>query len=113
MSIKSLGPSLLATEVLLPIDQVAAYDETTRQWAKHLGVTLYPTAHLVNSEEALFLALITSDHRKAIFYADLLLVPMMVRLAVQFYRGKPYGLGIWNTPFLRDLYPEEELQASG
>lgn len=58
----------------------------------------------------LFLALITSDHRKAIFYVDLLLVPMMVRLAVQFCRGKPYGLGIWNTPFLRDLYPEEELK---
>jgi len=30
------------------------------------------------------------------------------RLAVQFYEGKPYGLGIWNTPFLRDLYPDEE-----
>ena len=34
---------------------------------------------------------------------------MMVRLAVQHYHGKPYGLGIWNTPFLRDLYPKEEL----
>ena len=35
---------------------------------------------------------------------------MMVRLAVQFYHGKPYGLGIWNTPFLRNLYPKEELK---
>jgi ferredoxin len=35
---------------------------------------------------------------------------MMVRLAVQFYHGKPYGLGIWNTPFLHDLYPQEELK---
>ena len=34
----------------------------------------------------------------------------MVRLAVQFYNGKPYGLGIWNTPFLKDLYPKEELK---
>jgi glutamate synthase domain-containing protein 2/FAD/FMN-containing dehydrogenase/ferredoxin/glutamate synthase domain-containing protein 3 len=110
MSIKSLGPSLLATEVLLPIDQVAAYDETILKWARHLGVTFYPTAHVVSPGEVLFLALITSDHRKAVFYADLLLVPMMVRLAVQVYRGKPYGLGIWNTPFLRDLYPKEELR---
>ena len=35
----------------------------------------YPTSHLVNREKVLFLALIASDHRKAIFYADLLLVP--------------------------------------
>ena len=37
---------------------------------------------------------------------------MMVRLAVQFYNGKPYGLGIWNTPFLKDLYPERGVEAT-
>jgi ferredoxin len=108
MSIKNLGPSLLATEVLLPLDQVVSYQENISQWGKHVGVTLYPEAHLINADQVLFLALMTSDNRKAIFYVDLLLVPMMVRLAVQFYQGKPYGLGIWNTPFLRNLYPEEE-----
>jgi glutamate synthase domain-containing protein 2/FAD/FMN-containing dehydrogenase/ferredoxin len=110
MAVKSLGPSLLATEVLLPLNQVASYNEKIREWGKRLGITFYPTSHLVNREKVLFLALIASDHRKAIFYADLLLVPMMVRLAVQHYEGKPYGLGIWNTPFLRDLYPKEELK---
>ena len=110
MAIKSLGPSLLATEVLLPLNQVASYNEKISEWGKRLGITFYPTSHLVNREKVLFLALIASDHRKAIFYVDLLLVPMMVRLAVQHYQGKPYGLGIWNTPFLRDLYPKEELK---
>jgi glutamate synthase domain-containing protein 2/FAD/FMN-containing dehydrogenase/glutamate synthase domain-containing protein 3/ferredoxin/glutamate synthase domain-containing protein 1 len=110
MSIKHLGPSLLATEVLLPLDQVAAYFEKISEWGKRLGVTFYPSSHLISREQVLFLAMVASDHRKAIFYADLLLVPMMVRLAVQFYHGKPYGLGIWNTPFLRDLYPKEELK---
>ncbi len=110
MSIKQLGPSLLATEVLLPLDQVAAYFERISEWGKRLGVTFYPSSHLISQEQVLFLAMVASDHRKAIFYADLLLVPMMVRLAVQFYHGKPYGLGIWNTPFLSDLYPKEELK---
>src|SRR4030042_2202051 len=108
MSIKHLGPSLLATEVGLPLDQVAPYFEKISEWGKRLGVTFYPSSHLINPEQVLFLAMITSDHRSAIFYVDLLLVPMMVRLAIQFYQGKPYGLGIWNTPFLRNLYPEEE-----
>jgi glutamate synthase domain-containing protein 2/FAD/FMN-containing dehydrogenase/glutamate synthase domain-containing protein 3/ferredoxin len=110
MSIKQLGPSLLATEVILPLDQVASYLEKIREWGKRLGVTFYPSSHLISQEQVLFLAMITSDHRKAIFYIDLMLVPMMVRLAVQFYHGKPYGLGIWNTPFLRDLYSKEELK---
>ena len=110
MSIKQLGPSLLATEVILPLDQVASYFEKISEWGKRLGVTFYPSSHLINQEQVLFLAMITSDHRKIIFYIDLMLVPMMVRLAVQFYHGKPYGLGIWNTPFLRDLYSKEELK---
>ncbi len=110
MSIKHLGPSLLATEVILPLDQVASYYEKISGWGKRLGLTLYPTSHLINQREVLFLAMLATDHRKAIFYADLLLVPMMVRLAVQDYHGKPYGLGIWNTPFLRHLYPKEELR---
>jgi len=110
MSIKHLGPSLLATEVLLSLDQAASYHKEIREWGKRLGLTLYPTSHLVNRDQVLFLAILTTDHRNAIFYADLLLVPMMVRLAVQFYGGKPYGLGIWNTPFLRHLYPQEKLK---
>ncbi len=110
MSIKSLGPSLLAAEVILPLDQVASYHQKISEWGRRLGLTLYPTSHLVNHGQVLFLALIATDHRKAIFYADLLLIPMMVRLAVQSFQGKPYGLGIWNTPFLRDLYPKEELK---
>ena len=110
MSIKHLGPSLLATEVILPLDQVASYFEKISEWGKRLGVTFYPSSHLINQDQVLFLAMITSDHRKAIFYIDLMLVPMMVRLAVQYYSGKPYGLGIWNTPFLRDLYSKEELK---
>jgi len=92
MSIKHLGPSLLATEVILPLDQVASYYEKISGWGKRLGLTLYPTSHLINHREVLFLAMLATDHRKAIFYADLLLIPMMIRLAVQDYHGKPYVL---------------------
>jgi glutamate synthase domain-containing protein 2/FAD/FMN-containing dehydrogenase/glutamate synthase domain-containing protein 3/ferredoxin len=110
MFIKQLGPSLLAAEVILPLDQAASYFEKISEWGKRLGVAFYPSSHLISQEQALFLVMITSDHRKVIFYIDLMLVPMMVRLAIQFYHGKPYGLGIWNTPFLRNFYPKEGLK---
>ncbi|MGD0916967.1 MAG: FAD-binding protein, partial [Thermodesulfobacteriota bacterium] len=110
MSFKHLGPSLLAAEVLLPLNEVDSYLEKISEWGKRLGITFHSTSHLVNRDQVLSFAMITTDHRKAIFYIDLMLVPMMVRLAVQFYHGKPYGLGIWMTPFLRDLYSKEELK---
>ena len=110
MSIKQLGPSLLASEMILPIDRVAPYVEKVNEWGKRLAVTLYPIAHVVNEKEVLFLAMLATDNRKNIFYLDLMLVPMMLRLAVQSYGGKPYGIGVWNTPFLRHLYTEEELK---
>ena len=109
MSIKHLGPSLLASELVLPIDRVAPYYEKVREWGKRLGITFYPTAHLVNGEQVLFLAMLATDSRKTLFYADLMLIPMMLRMAIQQYHGKPYGVGTWNTPFLRDLYPKKEL----
>ena len=104
MSIKSLGPSLLAAEVLLPVDQAASYSEKIGEWGKKLGLTFYPTSHLVDPDHVLFLALITTDHRKAIFYVDLMLVPMMVRLAVQFYQRE--ALRSWN---LEHALPEGPL----
>jgi glutamate synthase domain-containing protein 2/FAD/FMN-containing dehydrogenase/glutamate synthase domain-containing protein 3/ferredoxin/glutamate synthase domain-containing protein 1 len=110
MSIKHLGPSLLASEMILPLDQVASYVEKVNEWGKPLEVTLYPIAHVVNEKEVLFLAMLATDNRKNIFYLDLMLIPMMLRLAVQNYGGKPYGIGIWNTPFLRNLYTPEELK---
>ena len=110
MSIKQLGPSLLASEMILPIDQVASYVEKVNEWGKRLAVTLYPIAHVVNEKEVLFLAMLATDNRKNIFYLDLMLIPMMLRLAIQNYSGKPYGIGVWNTPFLRNLYTQEELK---
>ena len=108
MSIKSIGPSLLAAEVTLPLDQVAAYHATIEEWGKRLGVKFYSTSHVIRDGQALFLPLITSDYRTTLFYVDLMLVPMLVRLAIQGFHGKPYGLGVWNTPFLNDLYSEKE-----
>jgi glutamate synthase domain-containing protein 2/FAD/FMN-containing dehydrogenase/glutamate synthase domain-containing protein 3/ferredoxin len=110
MSIKSLGPSLLASEIILPVEQVAPYVEKLNEMGKRLAVTLYPIGHLVNPKEALFLAMLATDNRKNIFYLDLMFIPMMLKLAVQSYGGKPYGIGIWNTPFLRHLYAREELR---
>ncbi len=110
MSIKPLGPSLLATEVILPLSQVVDYEEKISEWGKRLGITFYPSSHLISKDQVLFLAMIATDRKGVFFFVDLMLIPMMVRLAIQWYQGKPYGLGIWNAPFLRDLYSKETIQ---
>ena len=50
------------------------------------------TSIRLKSGQALFLPLIASDYRTTLFYVDLMLVPMLVRLAIQGFGGKPYGL---------------------
>lgn len=108
MAVKRTGPSLLAAEVSLPVGEAAAFAATLDDWGTRLGVRFLPGAHLTSPTEVLFLALIAADSRETAFYVDLVLVPLLVRLAIQRHRGKPYGVGIWNTPFLRDLYPPAE-----
>ena len=41
--------------------------EKISEWGKRLGVTLYPTSHLVRPGQVLFLAMIATDHRKPFF----------------------------------------------
>ncbi len=110
MSIKPLGPTLLAVEVILPGQKVTEYEERIGEWGKRLGLTFYPSSHFISQDQVLFLTLIPTDRRNSLFYIDLILIPMMLRLAIQFYQGKPYGLGIWNAPFLRDLYSKETIK---
>ncbi|HSR10283.1 MAG TPA: FAD-binding protein, partial [Thermodesulfobacteriota bacterium] len=109
MAVKSLGPSLLAAEVVLPASRVAEYQRRIDSWGEKLGVAFYPVSHMIDAESTLYLAMIPSDARRSSFFIDLLLVPMLIRLAVEEHGAKPYGLGVWNTPFLGALYPATEV----
>ena len=47
------------------------------------------------------------DSRKLKYYINLPLAMMLTKTAVSM-GAEPYGLGIWNAPFINHLYNSEE-----
>jgi ferredoxin len=66
-----------------------------------------------NKEESysyLIILSFTCDYSKTVHYIlSLLFIQLLVRIAVRL-GGAPYGIGIWNTPFIKSKYTRGELK---
>jgi FAD/FMN-containing dehydrogenase/ferredoxin len=100
-----LGPNLLASEVLLGRPTLLKFIRRSRRLAGRFGVNLGLEVIVVNSDLGLAISSFRCDSRRLGSYIlYLLLVQMLVRLGTGF-GGCPYGIGIWNAPFVRNRYP--------
>lgn len=100
-------PTPLACELLIPLSQIGPYLQSAKQAARRYAVELEAEAHLVGKDEALLLVTYASDVRLLRSYLmQLTLVPILTRLGSKF-GGRPYGLGIWNAPFIADTIDQE------
>ena len=111
LKIQVLGPSLLASEVTIPLTKAPEYIDRARRVARHYKVELLFETHFVKagtSFELLIMAMFNCDRRNLLQYmAYLSLVPMLTRLGIR-YGGRPYGIGIWNVPFFASKFSAEE-----
>jgi FAD/FMN-containing dehydrogenase len=111
LKIQILGPSLLASEVIIPLARAPEYIRRARTAARHYKVELLFETHFVRSEtgfEILIMAMFNCDRRNLLQYmAYLSLVPMLTRLGIR-CGGRPYGIGIWNVPFFASKFPADE-----
>ncbi|MFH0802791.1 MAG: FAD-binding protein [bacterium] len=111
MKIQVLGPSLLASEVTIPLASAPEYISRARRAAHHYKVELLFETHFVKtgtSFELLIMAMFNCDRRNLLQYmAYLSLVPMLTRLGIR-CGGRPYGIGIWNVPFFASKFSAEE-----
>ena len=104
-----LGPGLLAGEVVLPKDFVPDFIERARRLAARFGIKPAIEAIVSRLPEGrtacVVIASFPCDPARTWNYLfRLVLVQMLVHLGVRL-GGHPYGLGIWNTPFLAASYP--------
>jgi len=107
MKRRSETPTPLACELLIPLSQIGPYLQRAKQAARRYAVELEAEAHLVGKDEALLLVTYASDVRQLRSYLmQLTLIPVLTRLGSKF-GGRPYGLGIWNTPFIADTIDRE------
>jgi FAD/FMN-containing dehydrogenase/NAD-dependent dihydropyrimidine dehydrogenase PreA subunit len=107
MKTKRLGPTLLASEVIIPIKSAAAFTEKARKIGSYFGVEVCIDCYIISSKEALIMATFLCDSRKKKYFINLPLVSVLTKFAITL-GAEPYGLGLWNIAFIHNLYTREK-----
>ena len=98
------GSSLLASETLFEDDGAAGYVAAARRLAKRLGFDVVIEAHAVGPHRILVMPHMLAEPTRPLHYGmALALTSLLTQLAVD-RGGVPYGLGIWNTPFIESRF---------
>lgn len=64
-----------------------------------------------DSYSYLLIVSFSCDYSRTVHYVlSLLFIQLLVKMAVR-YGGAPYGVGIWNTPFIKNKYNKGELNS--
>jgi len=107
-----LSPGLLGTEVVIPGSKTPRYIRKVRRLTRRFNIK--PTTEVIvcrsetKSSHLVILSFKCDYSRKFHYVLCLLLIQLLVRLAVRF-KGHPYGVGIWNTPFVGSKYTKNRL----
>jgi FAD/FMN-containing dehydrogenase/ferredoxin len=105
-----VGSSLLASETVFENGGVAGYVAAVRHLAKQLGSDVVIEAHAVDPHRILVMPHMLAEPTRPLRYgAALALTSMLTQMAVD-RGGVPYGLGIWNTPFVGSRFGEDALR---
>jgi FAD/FMN-containing dehydrogenase/ferredoxin len=98
-----LGPNLLASEVVLPRASLPGYVKAARRLASRFGSHLGVEVTFGRDGDEVVGVTIASyacdRTRKLDYMVRLVLTQLLTHLGMR-SGGKPYGVGIWNTPFL-------------
>ncbi len=97
LRMKQLGPGLLASELVMPSELAFAWLEKVERRGKKWGMPLSVEGHFLKGKEIL-LILSAPVKRTNLLSAHLSLA--LLRSGIR-SGGRPYGIGIWNTPYAR------------
>jgi FAD/FMN-containing dehydrogenase/NAD-dependent dihydropyrimidine dehydrogenase PreA subunit len=113
MKTKRLGPTILASEIIISIDQAASFIGKAKKLGHHFGVEICIDSYILDENRALIMATFLCDSRKLKYSINMPLVSMLTQVAISL-GAEPYGLGLWNAPFVNHLLnkaKKNELQA--
>lgn len=107
--IKRAGPTLLGAEVLLPLKNLAEFVSRVKRIGVRAGIPISVYGSIVNSDACQLNAFFPSDERRAFPYLLSMGLTGKLHGAATRSGGRPYGAGLWNTPYIRNIYGPEEL----
>jgi glycolate oxidase len=110
MRIKKAGPTLLAGEVTFPISRLQFVLEETRKIKKKHGLRLGVKAFVISNETILFMPMFLADERKRWKYLSILPVINDITEVGLKAGGGPYGIGIWNSFFLKAFHGPQKVK---
>ena len=108
MKTKRLGPTILASEVIMPIASAAAFIEKAKKIGSHFGVEITIDSYILDAHKALIMSNFLCDSRKRKYVINMPLVAILTKAAVTF-GAEPYGLGLWNAAFVHNLHIKAKL----
>ncbi|MBN1367096.1 MAG: FAD-binding protein [Dehalococcoidales bacterium] len=103
MKTKRLGPTLLASEVIIPIKSAARFIQKAKKLGRHFGVEVCIDSYILDVGKALIMSTFLCDSRKRKYYINVPLVSILTKTAIAL-GAEPYGLGLWNAAFINSLY---------
>jgi FAD/FMN-containing dehydrogenase/NAD-dependent dihydropyrimidine dehydrogenase PreA subunit len=103
MKTKRLGPTILASESIIPIASAANFIKKAKKLGANFSVEIFIDSYIIDEKTALIMTNFLCDSRKKRYYIDLPLQTMLTQTAIS-SGAEPYGLGIWNAAFINHLY---------
>jgi len=109
LRVKRAGPSLLAAEMILPVERLADYLDAVARLARRARTPIGTYGVVISPREALVMSVYPADAQQQTRY--LLALGLTRRLQDLAWRrgGRPYGVGLWNTPSLGRIFSRQRL----
>lgn len=109
LRVKRAGPSLLAAELLLPLERLADYLGAVARLAQQTRTSIGTYGVVVSAREALVTSVYPADARQPTPYLLALGLTKRLQDLGSQRGGRPYGIGLWNTPYLPRIFSGKRL----
>jgi glycolate oxidase len=100
LRLKRAGPSVLGAESWLPLDQLAGYEAGVATLGARQGLLMATYGTVVAPGLATVMSLYPCDEMRVIPYILALSLTKKLYDVAFRHGGRPYGSGVWNTPYL-------------
>jgi len=104
LRLKRGGPSILGGEVWLPIRELVGYLADIQKMAARYNLEVLSYGHVVTPQHATIMTFFYADEKRTVDYIlNFGLIKKIYDVGSR-HCGYPYGVGLWNTPYIGRIF---------